>query len=106
MSAQKARNIDPKALSEIFKALSDETRLKILVMLDVRPRSVNEIVDFFTLTQPTISRHLFVLRQAGLVDVRRDGQKKVYSLNRAVLKDQCAEYFSQFIHNSRSRNGD
>jgi ArsR family transcriptional regulator len=106
MTAQKKQDIDPKALSVIFKALSDETRLKILLMLDVRPRSVNEIVDFFTLTQPTISRHLFVLKKAGLVEVERDGQKKVYSLNHTVLKEQCAEYFSRFSHGNRSRSND
>lgn len=106
MTAQKKRDIDPKSLSEIFRALSDETRLKILLMLDVRPRSVNEIVDFFTLTQPTISRHLLVLKKAGLVEVERDGQKKVYSLNNAVLKEQCSEYFAQFSHKNRSTKDD
>ncbi len=97
MSARDKKEIfDPKPLVEAFRALSDETRLRILLMLDVRPRTVNEIVDFFTLTQPTISRHLFVLKEAGLVKVERDGQKRVYSLNAAALKKYGADYFAMF----------
>jgi DNA-binding transcriptional ArsR family regulator len=93
---EKKEKFNPKPIVETFRALSDETRLRILLMLDVRPRSVNEIVDFFTLTQPTISRHLLVLREAGLVRVERHGQKKVYSLNATALKKSCGDYFVMF----------
>ena len=95
-SKEKRDQFDPGRSAEIFGALSDETRLRILMMLEVRPRSVNEIVDFFTLTQPTISRHLHVLKKAGLVNVERQGQRKIYSLNESVLKRYGAGYFAMF----------
>ncbi len=95
-SREKRDRFDPRRCAETFGALSDETRLKILQMLEVRPRSVNEIVDFFTLTQPTISRHLHVLKKAGLVDVERQGQRKIYSLNESALKQHGAGFFAMF----------
>ncbi|MBU1319759.1 MAG: metalloregulator ArsR/SmtB family transcription factor [candidate division Zixibacteria bacterium] len=87
---------DSEKCASVFRALSDETRLRILLMLEARPRSVNEIVDFFLLTQPTISRHLFVLKKAGLVNVERQGQKKIYSLNESALRNDAFDYFLQF----------
>jgi ArsR family transcriptional regulator len=95
-SREKRDQIDPGRSAVTFGALSDETRLRILLMLEVRPRSVNEIVDFFTLTQPTISRHLHVLKKAGLVNVERQGQRKRYSLNESALKQHGAGYFAMF----------
>jgi len=95
-SSDKRGKFEPGPLAETFGALSDETRLRILLMLEVRPRSVNEIVDFFTLTQPTISRHLHVLRKAGLVDVERHGQRKIYSLNESALRRCGTGYFALF----------
>ncbi len=70
-----------------FKALSDPTRREILRLLSSRPRTVNEIVEKFELSQPAISRHLAVLRQAGLVSAERAGQSVVYTLDTTVLQD-------------------
>ena len=70
-----------------FKALSDPTRREILRLLSARPRTVNEIVDQFSLSQPAISRHLAVLRQAGLVVPERQGQSVVYTLDTTVFQD-------------------
>lgn len=70
--------------------------MRILQMLDKRSRSVNEIVDFFALTQPTISRHLKVLREAGLVKVDRNGQKMIYSLNADGLREVASGYLRSF----------
>ena len=88
--------MDNDKLSNTFKALSDSTRMRILQMLDKRSRSVNEIVDFFSLTQPTISRHLKVLRDVGLVNAERQGQKIIYSLNVNGLKEIATAYFQSF----------
>jgi DNA-binding transcriptional ArsR family regulator len=96
LARERRDRFDPEPIAAAFRALADETRLRILLMLEVRPRSVNEIVDLFTLTQPTISRHLLVLREAGLVNVQRDGQRKVYSLNESNLKRYGAAYFARF----------
>lgn len=70
-----------------FKALSDPTRREILRLLSSRPRTVNEIVERFELSQPAISRHLAVLRQAGLVSAERTGQNVVYALDTTVFQD-------------------
>jgi ArsR family transcriptional regulator len=70
-----------------FRALSDPTRRRILALLGERERTVNEIVDQFDLSQPAISRHLAVLREAGLVSSVRQGQSVVYALDTTVVQD-------------------
>jgi ArsR family transcriptional regulator, arsenate/arsenite/antimonite-responsive transcriptional repressor len=70
-----------------FKALSDPTRREILRLLGRRDMSVGEIVDKFAMSQPSISRHLAVLRSAGLVTARREGQNVVYGLDTTVMQD-------------------
>lgn len=73
-------------LIEIFKALGDENRLKILQMLKKEELCVCEVIEELQhLTQPTISHHLKILKQAGLVKDRRDGKWIYYSINKAVL---------------------
>jgi len=68
-------------MSELFTVLADDTRRQILDLLAERDRSVNELVDVFDVSQPAISRHLRVLRDAELVRVRRDGQRRIYRLD-------------------------
>lgn len=69
-----------KRQSRLFKALADVTRLKILMLLDVREMCVCEIMVALGLTQPTASHHLGILETAGLVKDRRDGKWVFYSL--------------------------
>lgn len=85
-----------EVLADIFKALSDPTRLQILRILESQERSVTEIVDFFSLSQPTISRHLASLANAGLIKSRRREQQRIYSLNGDNLKDLMKDYFGEF----------
>ncbi|MCK4856701.1 MAG: winged helix-turn-helix transcriptional regulator [candidate division Zixibacteria bacterium] len=82
--------------AEIFKALGDETRVKIMLMLNTRSRSVSEIVDFFNLSQPTISRHLALLKQAGLVAAKREGQQVIYSLDEKQLPESMSSFLASF----------
>ena len=70
-----------------FKALSDPTRREILRLLGRREMAVGEIVEQFSMSQPSISRHLAVLRNAALVTARRDGQNVVYGLDTTVVQD-------------------
>jgi DNA-binding transcriptional ArsR family regulator len=70
-----------------FKALSDPTRREILRLLGERERTAGEIVARFDVSQPAISRHLAVLRTAGLVTATRDGQSVVYALDTTVFQD-------------------
>lgn len=78
-----------------FQALSDATRRSILDRLQDSSASVNELVDRFDMTQPAVSQHLRVLREAGLVRVERRGRQRVYSLNAESLHpafDWLAQY--------------
>jgi len=69
-----------KKQSKIFKALADQTRLKILGLLEVREMCVCEIMVALELTQPTASYHLGLLENAGLIKDRKEGKWVFYSL--------------------------
>ncbi|MCW4014604.1 MAG: metalloregulator ArsR/SmtB family transcription factor [Candidatus Bathyarchaeota archaeon] len=66
--------------SMIFKALADPNRLKILYLLMDGEKCVSELLPFFEILQPTVSVHLLQLQDIGLLDVRRDGRKRLYRL--------------------------
>jgi DNA-binding transcriptional ArsR family regulator len=84
-----ARNGTPHELPPALRAMADSTRLKILLMLEAKPRTVGEIVTFFDLSQPTITRHLQTLAAAGLVRRIRKGQSVLYELNNDALRSVC-----------------
>ena len=71
----------------MFRALADPTRRQILRLLRDGPRGSGEIADAFSSTWPTISRHLAVLREAGLVAAERHGQMISYGLNMSVFQE-------------------
>ena len=75
------------ASNAVFRALADETRRDILKMLRGGPRTSGEIADHFASSWPTISRHLAVLRESGLVSTRRRGSEIHYELNTSVFED-------------------
>ncbi|MCP2269755.1 DNA-binding transcriptional regulator, ArsR family [Actinokineospora diospyrosa] len=70
-----------------FTVLAEPTRRRILDLLLVQPRSVGELVAELGLTQPGTSKHLKVLREAGLVRVRRDAQRRWYELRPEPLAE-------------------
>jgi DNA-binding transcriptional ArsR family regulator len=72
---------------EAFRALADPTRRAILELLRTGPRTSGEIADRFDSSWPTISRHLAVLREGGLVVTERQGQEIYYELNTSVFHD-------------------
>lgn len=67
----------------VFKALADETRLRILILLAIRELCVCELEKILRFSQSRVSRHLAVLRHAGLVIVRREGTWIYYTLSSA-----------------------
>lgn len=71
-----------KTQSRLFKALADATRLKIMMLLDIREMCVCEIMVALSLTQPTASHHLGILESVDLVKDRREGKWVFYSLTR------------------------
>jgi len=74
-------------MNDVFKALADPTRREILELLKARPRTSGEIAEAFPSSWPTISRHLAVLRDAGLIIATREGQFIRYELNTSVVQD-------------------
>lgn len=76
----------PAMVAEVFKALGDETRLAIVQMLVGRELCVCDILDAFDMSQPAISHHLKILRQAGVVRDTREGKWIYYSLSPAAFQ--------------------
>ena len=74
-------------MASTFAVLADPSRREILDLLRNGERPVNDLVDRLTLTQPTVSKHLKVLREAGLVDVRQDAQRRWYRIRPAPLAE-------------------
>ncbi len=72
---------DVDALSEIFNALGDPTRLRIIYAIKERERSVGEIADLLDLSQPSVSQHLRRLRHLRVVRLRREGRRHFYQLD-------------------------
>ena len=78
-----------------FKALNDQTRREILELLQEKDLTAGEIADHFTISKPSISHHLDLLKQAGLVAAVKEGQFVYYSLNTTVV-DEIANWFLRF----------
>lgn len=74
-------------LNNSFKALSDPTRRKIILLLRSRNRTAGEIAQHFQISKPSISHHLNILKQADLIQDERQGQNIMYYLNTSVLDD-------------------
>ncbi len=74
-------------LSRIFKALSDENRIRILKMLEIRPLCVCEIKEVLRLANSTVSKHLSILRETGLILDEKEGKWVNYSLNKSTTDD-------------------
>ena len=70
-----------RTIEKLFKALADRNRLRILKMLEARPLCVCEITYLMGIAQSSVSRHLAILRDAGLVDDKKNGQWTSYSLS-------------------------
>ncbi|OFW53317.1 MAG: hypothetical protein A2163_09880 [Actinobacteria bacterium RBG_13_35_12] len=85
-------NYEIEEISKIFKALSDPTRFKIFLLLNDRVSCVNAIVNFLQVSQPAVSQHLKILREAGLVKIEKRGYWVHYSSN----KEKVEKFFEDF----------
>jgi DNA-binding transcriptional ArsR family regulator len=72
--------------TDVFNAVAEPRRREILDILAGGERSVSDLVALLSLAQPQVSKHLRVLREVGLVDVRDEGRQRVYRLNGRALK--------------------
>ena len=82
------------------KAIADDTRQKIMNECCCCWLSVNEIVEKVGFTQPTISHHLAILRDAGLVEIREEGKQTFYTLNQERIAVCCGQIMLKFAPES------
>ncbi|MCP4203038.1 MAG: winged helix-turn-helix transcriptional regulator [bacterium] len=86
-------------LDEFIRALASGTRRQILRLLQRRESCVREIVELFELSQPTISRHLNVLKRAKLVTSHRQGRRVVYELSGEAMAQAAESFLRRFCPN-------
>lgn len=80
-------------MNDLFKALSDPSRRKIIQLLKEGDLTAGEIADHFDMAKPSISHHLNLLKQANLVLSQKQGQNIIYSLNTTTLQDALSFFF-------------
>ena len=78
------------------KAIADETRQKIMSECCCCWLSVSEIVEKMEVSQPTVSHHLAILRDAGLVNIREEGKQTFYTLNQERVAVCCGQIMLKF----------
>ncbi len=91
--------------SDAFNAVAEPRRREILNYLALQERPVGEIVDLLGMGQPSVSKHLRVLLQVGLVEVRRDGRRMLYRTNAEAIRPlhEWTETFERFWRHQLSR---
>jgi DNA-binding transcriptional ArsR family regulator len=82
-------------IDDVFAVIAETTRREILDALREGDKAVGELVDELEVSQPTVSKHLKVLREAGLVSMRAQGQKRYYGLQAGPLQD-VADWVASF----------
>ena len=77
-------------MQEVMRALSDSTRRQILNLLKTGPMTATQIAERFPISAPAVSKHLSILKEAGLVRCRREGTYLIYELCASVLEETIA----------------
>jgi DNA-binding transcriptional ArsR family regulator len=85
--------MDEHAQNEVFRALADPTRRALLAMLGEAAQPVSALTRRFEISQPAVSQHLKVLREAGLVTERKAGRNRIYALDPGPLR-HAAEWLA------------
>ncbi|MFC2063812.1 ArsR/SmtB family transcription factor [Chloroflexota bacterium] len=93
------KNPDPVLFS---KAIADSTRQQIMDLCCCQWLSVNEIVEQMDVSQPTVSHHLAILRQTGLVKLRQEGKQIFYTLDQNKVAACCGNLVLKFAPSSRA----
>jgi DNA-binding transcriptional ArsR family regulator len=81
---------------EVFKAIADPTRRRVLKLLQGGSKTAGELAEKFAITKGSLSHHFSVLKAADLVRCERRGQQIVYSLNTTVFEDVAALFLDLF----------
>ena len=88
------------ASSDVFSALASPVRRSLLELLSDKPHTVNELADRFDMRRPSVSEHLKILKDAGLVEDVAAGTRRIYRLNPvalAALRDQLDTYWQRAL---------
>lgn len=95
-------------MTTVYEALAEPTRREILDMIRERPRYVGELVEALDISQPGVSKHLRVLRDVGLVEVRKDAQRRWYELRPQPLAevDDWLDAYRELLEERYSRIDD
>ncbi|WP_191566165.1 ArsR/SmtB family transcription factor [Metabacillus idriensis] len=90
--------LNQKKPTNLFEIIAETNRRHIIDLLRTRPRSVGELVERSQLSQPGISKHLRILREAGLVTISKESQKHIYHLRAEPLEeiDNWLEPYRQY----------
>jgi DNA-binding transcriptional ArsR family regulator len=93
------------AASDVFNAIAEMRRRDILSFLATEERPVGDIVTRFRMGQPSVSKHLRVLKEVGLVTVRRDGRQMLYRTNADAIRPlhEWTKTFERFWHHQLTR---
>ena len=83
-------------MSQVFKALSDPTRRRVLHLLRKGPMSAGELSDHFEVSKPTMSAHFAVLKEADLVHAQKAGKSVIYHLKLSVLEEALLGFVHSF----------
>jgi DNA-binding transcriptional ArsR family regulator len=83
-------------VNQVFKALSDPTRRRVLQLLRQRPMTAGDLADHFELSKPTMSAHFSVLKAAGLIYPEKEGTTITYRLRMSVLEDAVLGFAETF----------
>lgn len=83
-------------MSEVFKALADPTRRKVLQMLQRGPMTAGELAEHFDVTKPTMSAHFAVLTGADLIEAEKHGRSITYRLKMSVLEEALLGFVQAF----------
>ena len=83
-------------MNQVFKALSDPSRRKVLELLRQGPKSAGELADHFDFAKPTMSAHFAVLKEADLVHAEKIGKSVLYHLKLSVLEDALLGFVNSF----------
>lgn len=85
-----------RKLLEFYHAMGEKNRLKILEMLKIKEMNVMEIVRHFDMSQPTISHHIFILKDANLIETYRKGKEKFCRINKKTIEKACKDTMARF----------
>ena len=89
-------------MSQVFRALADPTRRRVLQLLRQGPMSAGELSDQFNVSKPTMSAHFAVLKEADLVHAEKSGKSVIYHLKLTVLEDALLGFVHSFEPGARA----